>query len=307
MSEEELEEPADTQHTEGSSQSADQESSGSNTPAEDQEELELGEAEPADNPPEINNPNINMANQRQIIGGFVRNPIDTTALRRYAFPGNRLSSQMITRFIDIPYFNVVDNDTIVTRGIVLNIYAKGRCTLERWSATTSQRTIAALEAIAPNLPAECFAARDEARLYLALSTMYYISRNGATSNYHRRENWPEVNINRVVREAMGVNAILERFITANIDGLSDNFNRSARTILGLAEGDEPITSGMVNANMAEACSRFIESLASEPTASALSLSTEIYCLTYVSIAKQGNITEAKLTSICNAVSEWGDW
>lgn len=55
--------------------------------------------------------------------------------------------------------------------------------------------------------------------------------------------------------------------------------------------------------MAEACSRFLESLASEPTASALSLSTEIYCLTYVSIAKQGNITEAKLTSICNAVSE----
>lgn len=35
----------------------------------------------------------------------------------------------------------------------------------------------------------------------------------------------------------------------------------------------------------------------------LALSPEIYCLTYISIAKQGNITEAKLTSICNAVSE----
>lgn len=35
----------------------------------------------------------------------------------------------------------------------------------------------------------------------------------------------------------------------------------------------------------------------------MALSTEIYCLTYISIAKQGNITEAKLTSICNAVSE----
>lgn len=89
------------------------------------------------------------------------------------------SSQMITRFIDIPYFTVVDNDTIVTRGIVLNMYAKGRCTLERWSATNSQRTIAALEAIAPNLPGVCFAARDEARLYLALSTLYDISRNGS--------------------------------------------------------------------------------------------------------------------------------
>lgn len=55
--------------------------------------------------------------------------------------------------------------------------------------------------------------------------------------------------------------------------------------------------------MAEACARFLEALATEPTASALSLSTEIYCLTYISIAKQGNITDAKLTSICNAVSE----
>lgn len=99
-----------------------------------------------------------MAHQLQIVNGFLRNPIDTPALRRYAFPGNRLSSMMITRFIDIPYFNVAENDTTVTRGIVLNMYAKGRCTLERWSATTSQRTIAALEAIAPKLPNACFAA-----------------------------------------------------------------------------------------------------------------------------------------------------
>lgn len=55
--------------------------------------------------------------------------------------------------------------------------------------------------------------------------------------------------------------------------------------------------------MAEACASFLESLAVEPTASALALSTEIYCLAYVSIAKQGNITENKLTSICNAITE----
>lgn len=221
-----------------------------------------------------------MAQQLQVVAGFVRNPIDTTALRRYAFPGNRLSSQMITRFIDIPYFNVVENDTLVSRGIVLNMYAKGRCTLERWSITNSQRTIAALEAIAPNLPASCFAARDDARLYLALSTLHYISRNGATSNYHRRENWPEVNINRNVLEAQAINNILARFVQANIDGLSDNFNNSARAIFGLAASEDPITSGMITAPMAEACCRFLHSLASDPTASALALSTEIYCLTY---------------------------
>lgn len=133
--------------------------------------------------------------------------------------------------------------------------------------------------------------------------MHYISRNGATSNYHRRENWPEVHINRAARDAQTINPILDRFIAANIDGLSDNFNRSARTILGIPDSEEPITSGLVTAHMAEACARFLEALASEPTPSALSLSTEIYCLTYISIAKQGNITDAKLTSICNAVSE----
>lgn len=210
-----------------------------------------------------------MAQQIQIVDRFVRNPIDTTALRRYAFPGNRLSSQMITRFIDIPYFNVVENDTIVTRGIVLNMYAKGRCTLERWSTTNSQRTIAALEAIAPNLPPSCFAPREDSRLYLVLSTMHYISRNGATSNYHRRENWPEVTINRNVREAAAVNEILARFVTANIDGLSDNFNHSARTIMSLAINEDPITSDMITSHMAEACCRFLHSLASEPTASDL--------------------------------------
>lgn len=183
------------------------------------------------------------------------------------------------------------------------MYAKGRCTLERWSTTNSQRTIAALEAIAPNLPASCFAARDDARMYLVLSTLHYLSRNGATSNYHRREAWPVVHINNQVREALNINPILERFTQANIDGLSDNFHASTRTILGLAASNDPVTSDMITAHMAEACCRFLVSLASEPTASALALSTEIYCLTYISIAKQGNITESKLTSICNAVSE----
>lgn len=95
---------------------------------------------------------IKMANQIRIVDNFVPNPIDTVALRRYFFPGNRFLSQMITRYIDIPYFNVANDNTNVTRGIVLNLYAKGRCILERWSATTSQRTIAALKAVAPNLP-----------------------------------------------------------------------------------------------------------------------------------------------------------
>lgn len=297
LSEEEPEEPVDTQIAEGTTQSVSQETSGSNTPPEELEDDNLEEGEEVDHPQEFNNPHIEMAHQLQIVNEFIRNPIDTPALRRYAFPGNRLSSMMITRFIDIPYFNVAENDTTVTRGIVLNMYAKGRCTLERWSSTTSQRTIAALEAIAPNLPNACFAARDDARLYLALATMHYISRNGSTSNYHRREDWPEVQINRAVRDAQALNTILERFIAANIEGLSDNFNRSARTIFGIPAGEELITSGLVTAIMAEACSRFLESLASEPTPSALSLSTEIYCLTYISIAKQGNITEAKLNSI----------
>lgn len=210
---------------------------------------------------------------------------------------------MITRFIDIPYFIVAENDTTVTRGIVLNLYAKGRCTLEKWSAATSQRTVAALEAIAPNLPNSCFAKWNGSRWYLALSTMYYLSRNGPTSNYHRKEAWPAVQIKNAIRDAQQLNNILARFTVGNIDAIADSFNRTSRLILGLPEGEDAITSGQVTGTMAEACARFLESLAKEPTPSALSLSTEIYCLTYISIAKQGNITDAKLTSICNAVSE----
>lgn len=149
-----------------------------------------------------------MAQPVRIVDGFVPNPIDTVALRRYAFPGNRLSSQMITRYIDIPYFTIDGDDTNVTRGIVLNLYAKGRCILEKWTPSTSQRAIAALEAIAPNLPDSCFANRQDSRKYLVLSTMHYISRNGSTSNYHRRENWPVVTIPNNNNGAPTVNEIL---------------------------------------------------------------------------------------------------
>lgn len=135
-----------------------------------------------------------MANQVQIVAGFAKNPIDTVSLKRYAFPGNRLSSHMITRYIDIPYFTIANDDTNVTRGIVLNMYARGRCILEKWAPSTSQRAVAALEAIASNLPNSCFATRDDSRKYLVLSTMHYINKNGSTSNYHRRENWPIVTL-----------------------------------------------------------------------------------------------------------------
>lgn len=83
-----------------------------------------------------------------------------------------------------------------------------------------------------------------------------------------------------------MNNILARFNTANIDSLTDSFNWTTRLVLGLPEGDGAVVTGDVDANMAEACARFLESLAKEPTASALALSTEIYCLTYISIAKQ---------------------
>lgn len=74
-------------------------------------------------------------------------------------------------------------------------------------------------------------------------------------------------------------------------------------VLGLPEGDGAIEAQAVYVTMAEACASFLESLAAEPTASDLALSTEIYCLAYISVAKQGNITENKLTSIFNAVAE----
>lgn len=244
-----------------------------------------------------------MANQVQIMAGFVPNPIYTISLKRYAFPGNRLSSHMITRYIAIPYFTVDDDDTTVTRGIVLNMYARGRCILEKWPPSTSQRAVAALEAIAPNLPDSCFATRNDSRKYFALSTMHYINKNGSTSNYHRRENWPAVTVPAGRDGAVVINQILGRFTTANIDSLNDNFIRGVRVILGLPDGADVIPAEGITNHMAEACAIFLESLALEPTAPALALSTEIYCLAYISIAKQGNITDTKLTSICNAMAD----
>lgn len=186
------------QISEGTSQSVQQEDTDNDSLPHLDEEEQSGEEE--DQIPEIDQELIPapMAQQLQLIQGFAPKPIDTTALKRYAFPGNRLSSMMITRYINIPYFIVGPNDTTVTRGVVLNLYAKGRCILEKWSPTASQRTVAALEAIAPNLPNSCFASIEDSRLYLALSFFHHLSRNGPTSNYHRRENWPGVTINNAI-------------------------------------------------------------------------------------------------------------
>jgi hypothetical protein len=77
----------------------------------------------------------------------------------------------------------------------------------------------------------------------------------------------------------------------------------ARTILGLAASTDDITPNLITEDMAEASARFLDALAQQPSPSAIALSTEIYCLAYIAIAKQGNITDAKLVAICNAVSE----
>lgn len=85
-----------------------------------------------------------------------------------------------------------------------------------------------------------------------------------------------------------------RLTDEQINDLSHNFKRSSRIILGLPEDDAAIEVQLVTLEIAEACASFLEALA---------LSTEIYCLAYISIAKQGNITDNKLTAICNAITE----
>lgn len=123
---------------------------------------------------------LNMANQMIPILDFAPNRIDTFALRRYAFPGARLSSDMITRYINIPYFTVAHDDQRVTRGIVLNMYARGRCAMEKWSVNECQRTLAALEGIAPNLPDSCFAPAPKARHLFVISALHYLDRHLVT-------------------------------------------------------------------------------------------------------------------------------
>lgn len=103
--------------------------------------------------------------------------------------------------------------------------------------------------------------------------------------------------------AAAMTAILSRVTDDNVNGLVTNFNTSARVILGLPAGNGDVTQDMITVAMAEALALFLEVLAKAPSNSALALNTEIYCLAYIGISKQGNITDAKLTAICNAVSE----
>lgn len=85
--------------------------------------------------------------------------------------------------------------------------------------------------------------------------------------------------------------------------MTDAFDETSRAILGLPEGNTPVIPDLINQNMAETCACFLDALAKSPSQSALSLSTEIYCLTNISKAKQWNKTDNKLTAICNAVAE----
>lgn len=274
---------------------------------EEQEEDQVPLDNPEEYPPQIPNEEpfhqLDMANQMIPIRDFAPNRIDTFSLRRYAFPGARLSSDMITRYINIPYFNVANDDQKVTRGIVLNMYARGRCAMEKWTVNECQRTLAALEGIAPNLPDSCFAPTPKARHLFVISALHYLAKNGSSSSYHRLENWPIVGIDPPMANAAAMTNLLSRVTDDNVNGLVTNFNTSARVILGLPAGNGDITQDLVTAMMAEALALFLEVLAKAPSNSALALSTEIYCLAYIGISKQGNITNAKLTAICNAVSE----
>lgn len=101
------------QISEGTSQSVQQEDTDTLPPLEEEDQLiEREEQLPEQNQEPIP---IIMAQQLQIVRGFVPNPIDTTALKRYAFPGNRFSSMTITRHINIPYFTVGPNDTTMDK------------------------------------------------------------------------------------------------------------------------------------------------------------------------------------------------
>lgn len=133
--------------------------------------------------------------------------------------------------------------------------------------------------------------------------MHYLAKNGSSSNYHRLQDWPVLilPVEYVNREA--VQNILARFIANNITALSENFNQTVRIIFNLENNQDDIPLNAITSNMAEACACFLKALAKHPSPSAIALSTEIYCLAYIAISKQGNITDAKLTSICAAVSE----
>lgn len=81
----------------------------------------------------------------------------------------------------------------------------------------------------------------------------------------------------------------------------ETVDQGVRALIGLEE-DEEITDVLYNTDLAQAVAAWLHLLAKNPTNQGKSVSTNIYVITYLGIAKRGTISEGKLTKINEAIA-----
>lgn len=224
---------------------------------------------------------------------------DRILQRGYAFPGQQLSSRMIRTNINIPYFNVAQR----WMPAVLAMYARGRCSLEGWNVTDNFRTIAALEMIAPNLPADCFTTTNEARKIFIRSGLHALCSLGYENSYSTGLGGERPTSN--VQEREVICARIPQAVPPDVD----TFIRVLLAIQPIpAVGGRPVQPGAItDANytepFAEVVALLLDHLASKSTAKGRAMGCNLYTLMYLSLSKRGNVTNAKLASVNAAVAQ----
>ncbi|KAG8319681.1 hypothetical protein J6590_086474 [Homalodisca vitripennis] len=225
---------------------------------------------------------------------FTASEWDRAEQRGFAFPGQQLASGMIRRFIDIPYFSQARR----WMPAVLSIYARGRCILEGWNIAEYSLTVATLEMVAPNLPNESFLAVADARKIIIRASLAGLIRLTYDNIYTAS---PTVPTGDPLSGVPAVQNIIARFPAQ----VPEDIYAFIRVLLALPPVNgqpAPIIYAHYSLLLAEALAVFLNYLCTFSSARGRSVWCNMYTLIYVSCAKRGNITQAKLTAICNAVS-----
>lgn len=213
---------------------------------------------------------------------------DTNQQRRFAFPGESLSTGMIRRNLGCAFLTG-DPEELVG---ILNMYARGRCMISGWNVQANHLVLTALELAGPNLPDNRFVPRRGARKWF----VYGIGRFLATSSLQ----------NQLFS--------VEAATLANAQILDDALAQEKLRTLGahiatpgavalhfLGDGhdgvDYDITDEQINA-VARVAAWLIKN---HKTNRVADLGANAYVLMYLSISKRGQITADKLRSVSAAI------
>lgn len=217
---------------------------------------------------------------------YVANRLDTLAQRRFAFPGQQLATELVSRNLNIGFFQHPRED-IPT---VLWIQAAGRCMAQRWQEATCATIITALEMVAPNLPEACFSNQEISRVNFIIYTMTYLtSKAGAPSLCKTFDHSKLGPFTAPAQEVIG-----ERVRTA--PSLGDDARAFINIALGRA-AETNIQPGDYTADLANVVAYLAALAFVDPKDKAISLGTAVYTMTYVALAKRGNITDNKLERV----------